>query len=85
MMKQNTSSRRPQEKLRRNTSTQILQQRLPLNTSTRWQWKLWSGIQVSKLAQRKLHSKMCTSTQGFFFFFFLNQSDFEENGVEEVE
>jgi len=27
---------------------------------------------------------MCTSTQGKIFFFFLNRSDFEENGVEEV-
>ena len=27
-----------------------------LNTSIRLQWKLWSGIQVSKSVQRKLHS-----------------------------
>ena len=89
----NTSSRRPQGKLRSNTSTQVLQWRLFLNTSIGWQWKLWSGIQVSKLVQRKLHSGMCTSTQGkiflFYFFiffnFFLNQSEFEGNGVEEME
>jgi len=55
-----------------------------LNTSTRWQQKLRSGIQVSNSVQRKLHSGMCTSTQGFFFFF-LSQSDFGEDGVKEVE
>jgi len=56
------------------------------NTSTRWQWKLQSGIQVIKLAQRKLHSEMCTSTQEKnFFFFFLNQRNFEENRVKGME
>ena len=35
-----------------------------LNTSIRLQWKLRSGIQVSKSVQRKLHSGMCTITQG---------------------
>jgi len=72
----NTSSQQPQGKLWRNTSTQVLQRRLLLNTSTRLQQKLQSRIQVSKSAQRKLHSRMYTSTQGFFFF--LNRSDFRE-------
>jgi len=47
----------------------FLQRRLLLDTSTRWQRKLRGKIQVSKLAQRKLHSEICTSTQGNFFFF----------------
>jgi len=69
MMKQNTSSQQLQGNLWRITSTQVLQQRLLLNTSTGWQRKLRSGIQVSNSAQRKLHSGMCTSTQGKIFFF----------------
>ena len=59
-----------------------------MNTSTRLQQKLWSGIQVSKSAQRKLHSGMCTSTQGYIIIIIiiiLNWSDFGENRVEEVE
>jgi len=84
MMKQNTSNRRPQEKTAEEYKYPISQRRLLLNTSTKWQRKLWSGIQVSELAQRKLHSEMYTSTQGKIFFF-LNRSDFEQNGVEGVE
>ena len=62
-----------------------------MNTSTRLQQKLWSGIQVSKSAQRKLYSGMCTSTQGYIIIIIiiiiiiLNWSDFGENRVEEVE
>jgi len=60
-----------------------------LNTSIRLQWKLQSGIQVSKSVQRKLHSGMCTITQGkFFFFFFLKWGECGErskgNGVEVI-
>jgi len=40
-----------------------------LNTGIRLQRKLRSRIQVSKSVQRKLHSGMCTITQGNFFFF----------------
>ena len=83
----NTSNQWLQEKLCRNISTQVLQQRLFWNTSTRLQRKLQSGIQVSKLAQRKLYSGMCTSTQGFFFcFFFWSRVNVEKqsqgNGME---
>ena len=84
----NTNSQRPQGKLQRNTSTQTLQRRLPLNTNIKLQRKLWSGIQVSNSAQRKLHSGMCTSTQGYIIIIIiiiLNWSDFGENRVEEVE
>jgi len=71
MMKQNTSSRRPQEKLQRNTSTQVLQWRLPLNTSTRWQQKLRSGIQVSKSVQRNCTPECIRVLKEFFFFFLI--------------
>jgi len=53
---------------------QIAMETAEQNTSIRLQQKLWSGIQVSKLVQRKLHSEMYTSTQEFFFFFFFKRS-----------
>ena len=61
-------------RVQRNTSAQVLQQKLLLNTSIRLQWKLQSGIQVSKSVQRKLHSEMCASTH----FFFLKWSEYRE-------
>ena len=70
MVKQNTSSRRLQGNCRGIQVPKFCNGDCFLNTSTRWQQKLRSGIQVSKLAQRKLHSEMCTSTQGKIFFFF---------------
>jgi len=43
---------------------QIATETVEWNTSIRLQQKLWSGIQVSKSVQRKLHSGMCTISQG---------------------
>ena len=86
MVKQSTSSRRPQEKLRRNTSTQILQRRLLFEYKYQMATETVERNTSKQVSAKELHSEMCTSTQGkiFFFFFFLNRSGFEENGVEEV-
>jgi len=58
-------------------------QKLQRNTSIRLQWKLRSGIQVSKSVQRKLHSKMYIRKDSLLllllsFFFFLKRSKCRE-------
>ena len=82
MVKQSTSSRRPQEKLRRNTSTQILQRRLLFEYKYQMATETAEQNTSKQVSAKELYSEMCTSTQGRIFFFF--QSNFEENGVEEV-
>jgi len=87
MMKQNTSSQRPQGKLRRNTSTQFFA------TETAFEYKYQMAMETAERNTSKQISARETalrnvykySRKEFFFFFFLNRSEFEGSGVEEVE
>jgi len=84
MMKQNTSSRQLQGKLRRNTSTQFF----AMETAFEYKYQMateTAGRNTSKQISAKETALRNVYKYSRKDFFFLNWSEFEGNGVEEVE